>query len=526
MLVHECLIVNLKGKHRKDTLEGRPHLVVPCTMLKDDMVIEGSKGPILYPGIENKKSVPAWDHMPIVVDHPKSGSKFVSARSKQWIDARKVGIILNTAHDGKLVTECWFDEARTKQIDKRVYDAIVNDQPMETSTGLGAEVEWNKGRQNGKAYKGIARDYKPDHLAILPDAIGALSVAAGGGLFANMATMPEGTQTVLSRSAEKLLNQIKVEMLNNELSFSQTTSQLSDLLAAKLGQPGKYWSGYICEVYGDRVIFRDYPSTPGYDGPRDQLYLIEYTVEDDTVALKGDPKQVERVVRYETVDNEVLVSNEAGDLVPTAEIVPPVPTKESDMAFDKKAHVSALITNGVIEESQRATFEALPDATVQAMKVPAKPATPPTPEVKAEPVVANAAPATAKMSREEVVALLGPEFMEVHNQGQEALKTSKARYIEVIKANPNNKFSDEMLANMKLPQLAAMAELARTTTPTPADTGFVDGWHPDFSGMAAPAPGVIGNQAAGGKKKGPPEGEKGGLKLPRMTFVTNEATAK
>lgn len=496
---YQRLLVNIQGDYRRDTLEGRPHLVVPCVMLKEG-VISGSKGPVLYTAVENAASVPDWDHMPIVVDHPKEGDTFVSARSKQWIDSRKVGIILNTKHDEKLSTECWFDEARTQQVDKRVYDAILNRKPMETSTGLGAFVDETPGEFAGVAYSYVARNYKPDHLAVLPDSVGALSVAAGGGLFANAAKVqPESTQTVLSRSAVHALGTIGGGLTANELSFSRITSALCDLLSARFGVPGKYWDGWVSETYSDYCIF--------YDG-RSNLFSIGYTTSGDEVSLSGDAVPVVREVVYKTTDGDTLVSNAAGSLTRVPK----------DSVMDKKALINSLIANGTFAEADRAKLEATDEAVLKKFSAP-PPAPAAPPPAPAAATVANAAPAvpSGPLSMEQLKSILPPEFWAVHNQGQQALNATRERYTTKIKANPNNKFPDAMLANMSIEQLAATAELATPAVPDPS-TQFLNGWTPDFAGAMAPFPdaGVIGNAATAANA--PPEAASGGLTLPSLDF--------
>ena len=53
---------------------------------------------------------------------------------------------------------------------------------MEVSTGLFTENVQANGVFGGKAYHAIATNYRPDHLAILPDQIGACSIEDGAGL--------------------------------------------------------------------------------------------------------------------------------------------------------------------------------------------------------------------------------------------------------------------------------------------------------------------------------------------------------
>jgi hypothetical protein len=54
-------------------------------------------------------------------------------------------------------------------------------QPVEVSTGYFADMEATNGVWNGAAYTGITRNIRPDHLALLPDEVGACSWVDGCG---------------------------------------------------------------------------------------------------------------------------------------------------------------------------------------------------------------------------------------------------------------------------------------------------------------------------------------------------------
>ena len=54
---------------------------------------------------------------------------------------------------------------------------------MEVSTGLKTYNVEKEGFHDGVLYKAVARNLRPDHLALLPDQKGAYSIEQGGGLF-------------------------------------------------------------------------------------------------------------------------------------------------------------------------------------------------------------------------------------------------------------------------------------------------------------------------------------------------------
>jgi hypothetical protein len=178
-------------------LEGRRHFVVP-TVLALEGVLNGSKGPLLYPAEELRRSVPHWDGRPVVVYHPDMRFN-CAAGNPEVFTAQRVGTLFNTRYEGKaLKADAWLDEDRLITVNLRVLAAVKNGEVMEVSTGLHTENEAVAGTWQGREYTAIARNYRPDHLAILPDMKGACSVADGAGLCRNAS---EGEEFLLIPSS-------------------------------------------------------------------------------------------------------------------------------------------------------------------------------------------------------------------------------------------------------------------------------------------------------------------------------------
>jgi len=167
---------------RIEYLEGRPHAVTPVVMLRE-AVLSGSNGPLLYPAEEIEQSAASWSGVPILVKHAEMWSELVSAAHPTVHDRQRIGTVFNSRYwNRKLVGEAWIDIERTRQLDSRIIDAIQAGKPLEVSTGLFSQDEDRSGTFNGRAYNRIARYFRPDHLAILPDERGACSMKDGCGL--------------------------------------------------------------------------------------------------------------------------------------------------------------------------------------------------------------------------------------------------------------------------------------------------------------------------------------------------------
>lgn len=182
----EILVSNIVGRTTRRNVNGREVIIAPLSLIVPG-VLAGSQGPIFYPPEETARNVAAWNGMPLVVYHPTDNNGDpISA----WDDSVvSIGVVKNAQmRAGRLVAEGWFDVATTKATDSRTYAAIENGKPMELSTGLFLDQEpAPRGATDGKGrpYRFIARNYRPDHVAILPDQIGACSQRDGCGLNIN-----------------------------------------------------------------------------------------------------------------------------------------------------------------------------------------------------------------------------------------------------------------------------------------------------------------------------------------------------
>ena len=303
--VQEFVINVLPSGTREEMLEDRLHLVVNAVLMAEG-VWSGSKGPVFYSAEEFKKTVHTWNNKPVTVYHPQGGKG--SAADPHVLSSSRVGILLNSRwEDEKLKAQVWIDIDRCDRIDDRILKSVRAGKMVEVSTGLlvDGEVLDNERKHGDKKYRMVARNFRPDHLAILPDKVGAFSVKDGGGLLANH----------------------RVESLVNQDSLEETINKVRRAIYDRFehSQPGYRWDGYVCEVFSDRVIYE-----AGGD-----LYSLAYKVEGGTVVLTGDPVPVERVVEYRKTTGE-YVGNAAGNFVPTLEAG----------YMDKKGQVDWLISNG------------------------------------------------------------------------------------------------------------------------------------------------------------------------------------
>lgn len=179
------------NKVRKVYNKGKSYLVAPATLIVPG-VLSGSAGPLLYPEDEVKRNVNAWNGMPLTLGHPYRNNEPASAR-EHWVwDELGVGVVKNTSYSAnkegvwRLAAEAWFDEELTKRKSPELHNRLLNNEVIELSTGLFTDDEYEEGVDSkGRQYTAIARNYRPDHVAILLNQRGACSISDGCGVLAN-----------------------------------------------------------------------------------------------------------------------------------------------------------------------------------------------------------------------------------------------------------------------------------------------------------------------------------------------------
>ncbi len=469
---------------RHDTMEGRDYIVVPMVILTEG-VHNGSEGALYYGPDELGKTPVVWNHKPIVVYHPEMNGQAISACDPSVITSRKVGLMMNTVYEkGRLKSEAWLEKDRADKVDERIMAAVENSEMMEVSTGVFVDQEQTPGEWKGEKYTGKAINFRPDHLAILPDKIGACSIADGAGFLRNQEGEKKGP---LLQAFSKFLQ--RIGLADNEMSQSNTRDALSAALRTKLGVKEGSMNGpycYITDVYSDFIVYE-------WDN---KLYRLGYSATDTGVALSDDkPVEVKRVTEYRTVEG-AYVGNQS-------------PSQKED-TMDKKKLVDDIIANGSgWLEADRPTLMALnedqlkrikpaaatPPAAAAPAVVPATNATPPKPkagEGKAAYIArckdmmgADAAMCSTMWQKmadnvemapeepktpvtvKEYVETAPPEIREVLNNSMSLFAEEKTKLVDGILANKNHGFTKEDLQNKPLGELRNLARLAGMDAPAP-----------------------------------------------------------
>ena len=438
---------------REEVLDGDPHWVVPMVMASE-CVMNGSLGALYYPKEELSKKISAWNHKPIVVYHPDMN---VSACDPVILNKQKIGVILNTSFlaDNKLRAEAWIHKELAEKIDKRIVEAITNKSTMELSTGLEVEIEFTGGDFNGKSYTGIARNYTPDHLAILPDEIGACSLGDGAGFIRNS----EGKTVV--KSLHRALQAYGLTM--NVMSHSDIRESLRDALntffkdtetsvltpygvSESKDSSRLFYDLWVVEVYDDHFIYEisgDY-------------YKLFYTKTDEVVSVTGTPKKVVRKVSYEAAPATSVQNKD----------------NKENKDMNRKEKIDALVSNGAFVKEDIELLTGMTDAqfdrvhnqaTTAAAHTAAAEAGSGDDEKEAAAKAATEAEAAQNkkaLSVEDYIKAAPVEMQAVLNEGRTALQKETSSLVATIVANKKCIYTEEQLRVKPIIDLRAIAALA------------------------------------------------------------------
>lgn len=440
-------------------LDGDAHWVVPMVMASE-CVMNGSLGALYYPKEELAKKISAWNHKPIVVYHPDMN---VSACDPVILNKQKVGVILNTVFgkDNKLRAEAWIHKELAENIDSRVVDAITNKSAMELSTGLEVEIEFTEGDFGGKPYSGIARNYTPDHLAILPDQVGAYSLDMGAGFIRNA----EGGTVV--RSLTRALKAYGLTM--NEMSHSDIRDSLREALHAffqstendalapygfpvKEGEVCSYYDFWVVEVFEDYFVY-EVGST---------YYKLSYTKSDDSLTINGTPDKVVRKISYEAAPASSVQNKD---------------NKETKV-MNRKEKVDALVSNGAFLEEDTEMLMGMTDAqfdrvhnqaTAAAAHNAADGSAGGEGDEEEEEDASKAkkkkpgAAQNADVSVEDYIENAPEEIQAVLNEGRASLKKEKGALVASIVSNKKCTYTEATLNAKPIEDLRAIAALAENS---------------------------------------------------------------
>lgn len=277
------------GQVQRIKENGRTYLVADATMIVPG-VLHGSKGSLYYPPSEVKSNPAKWDHIPLMENHPYDPvtNAPLSANDDGVWERQGLGEIRNTVYKGKLKTKAWFDENLTKSKSPKIYQNLINNRPLELSTGLFTDnltaPPNSRDPESGRSYDYIATNYRPDHLAVLPNQTGACSIQDGCGILVN-SKRSTNKKVLTSNQQYKVVNMVEN---NVELLKQQNLTKLLDVFNASQGRHPK--TGKFQER-PDTQAKKGHTQT-GYEPASDELH--EDDADAELVGPKNDKAKTEK----------------------------------------------------------------------------------------------------------------------------------------------------------------------------------------------------------------------------------------
>ena len=453
--------INNSYETRIEKYNGEDHLVVPVVMMVEG-VHAGSAGPMLHLAEDLGRYPETWNGIPVVVTHPSEDGQYISANSPDVLDAGIVGRVFNTKMDGeKLKSEVWLNQVRLGEISPEALAAILEQEPLDVSVGVFSDAESITDIYKGEQYESIARNFRPDHLALLPGEEGACSWNDGCGIRANSDSKLKigGGKNVKAETLQmiKTLNiaGYSISEIENyvETGYKELIDQVWNTLQT-MGSDNVWY--YLEELYDDYLVYAKSGQA------ETQMYKQNYKNSDGTIEFVGDPVEVRKEVKFVVMEKE-----KRSGLTRTRFNNNSNSKKGGEMSEVKKTPCCEDLVNELIT-NKRTTFEEKDKEQLLTLSedllgklIPAKEIVK-EPEVKKEPEVqANAEPEPVEKAPITMEAYLETVPDEVKDQVASGLALHKAQRVKMIadiKANLKDVWSDKDLEAMNMVTLTKLSK--------------------------------------------------------------------
>lgn len=456
---------------RQDTLDGRDYLVIPYVL-----ITEGVHNGVLYKAEELEKFTDAWNGRPVVIGHTKDpNDNPVTANQPEFVESQTVGQLFHTEWKGpKLHSEVWIDLEKAKDINggPDVLNAIQNDGMVEGSTGLFTEDLSQSGKWHGEAYASVAVNHRPDHFALLPNGVGACSIADGaGGPRINKKEDDVEEPKKKKNVFKELLS--KFGFKHNEISHNDIERSLRAELrtANNVGDDEFLFVGGVFDKF---VIFE----IEKQNGAK--TFKQGYSLDaNDAVALVGDKQEVQKVISFVPVttnqggnetgqSEEELAASRGGSDMSRAEQVDTLIADEKsvwgegekefllnleDARFDE---ISGLVANQEEEkdESEGKEGEKKDESKDSKDSEEGKETETAVNEKEDE-------PEEKPQTTEDFIANAPEGMRETLSRAYQRDQSIKQEIIDELKTNKNNEFTEDRLKDMSLEELEKLAKLAK-----------------------------------------------------------------
>jgi hypothetical protein len=335
---------------RRETLDGREHIVVPGFTLPANVVMNG----VLYPQEEIDKHYMRLEGTLAPLEHPVQDKKHVSATSAYAINNFHVGAHNRNVRKvgNRIYVEKWVDvefannSEKGRRLVSRLEAAERGDDsaPIHTSVALFIDQMAANDDQKKTGARHVARIVEMDHDAILLDSVGAATPADGVGLMVN---------------ADLAMNASLLSDSDMSGSYRNKESALQE--AARARFPNEEYTPWVADFSDTHVILVR-------EGKNEQF---EYSVENGRITIGETGTPVQRKESWIAVlaahmkgffqPVAATPSNKEGDMPITPEESAAVAKQTADLLAVNLAAALKPVTEAItaLQEGQKAVTETL-----------------------------------------------------------------------------------------------------------------------------------------------------------------------
>lgn len=483
-------LLGATGQFRTASYDNRDYIVVPVIALMEGVIHAVNAATPEFVPITSLAAAPSgWDGRPVVLRHPTKNGVQISANDPAILEAQGLGSIFKTCIKGKkLCLEAWIDPAKAEKIGAgKMLERIKNGEQIEVSVGAFVTTLESPGEHNGKKYRAQWKEITPDHLAFLPEGVGACSLSMGCG--AHRAAALNTTHLVTAEAFEVLGDFGSTEL--ERLALKILASKYKD--CETCGGTGQVKDGdkqQDCPTCGGNGEIR---AAAGARHNTEDVRLIQ-TVHDHAVSLGADCKPELREMRAACgCQGETMTKTERIAAL-MANAFNPLKNQKALEAIDEKE----LTTLEAHCESAAKSAADLKAAT-EKQTADLKAAT----EKVATTEAALKAAESKQLTEEQFMAAAPASVKSIITQHQAREAAEKTALITSLKTAAAGVYSEEELKAMDNAQLIKLASLAKAELPA------------DFSGQGIPIP----RTAASGEDFSTPDPYEAGLKVLKAATV-------
>ena len=493
---------NMSDLVKEVEFEGKTHYAIPTIL-----ITEGVHNKIYYPGTELSKFPEAWNGRPIPFTHPEKRGQPITANSPRihedmvtgkmfdckYLDGDPKGVGVEKL--GRLTGMAYVDKEKAQKLSPEFIQKLNDNQMIEVSTGLFTEDDFTPGTWNGEKFEATAKNYRPDHLAILLHDVGACSIKDGAGMprvnsedemkgFKSLGGAGSGNFGHSGRPGElggcgggsdatgSELNKMGKDVKQSDKVGIDAKEKVAvaDKIKSALAITNTKWHEASKKLVDEQSKARpDENKIDKYTREVTSLYNEMNRLQTKEAELNEHNNQQESY--HEAIEEH---NGKANSLyIETAKRYD-IKTNKEENVMDKKAKVKALVEAGHFTAEDSELLEATPDTMFSRIEVlAAKPFGKKLTDeeqttLDAEKLkTAEAEKAKMKKNEDESIAaakelkdLRDLKSSEAVVEGIKLFNETKKVIVDSLKANKRNKFSEEQLMAKSMPELQNLAELA------------------------------------------------------------------